>query len=294
MMIFLPVVIDSLLWINGSTFTQSGYIHSGANGLPRPTSFVLCSHSFEKGEFMTIALQLYTVRDELKRDFEGTIRKVAAMGYQAVETAKDYGGSPENAAKLFSDLGLTVTSAHIDLPVGDKRNEVIETLEMLGTKTAVCPWRPPDKFESLDGIKSVCDELNEAVASAPSLRIGYHNHHFECLKLKDGSLPLLKMLDYLDPSVVFEVDTYWVQTGGANVVDVMNALGKRAALLHMKDGSTKREDAMTALGEGVMDIKAILDASQTDLYVVELDRCATDMMEAVEKSAHYLKGLVNA
>jgi sugar phosphate isomerase/epimerase len=242
---------------------------------------------------MTIALQLYSVREELKQDFEGTIRKVAAMGYQAVETAKDYGGSPQNAAKLFGELGLTVCSAHIDLPVGDMKNEVLETLAILGTNTAVCPFRPPDKFESLDGIKSVCDELNQAAASAPGLRIGYHNHHFECIKLSDGTLPLLKMLDYLDSNVVFEVDTYWAQTGGANVVELMNALGKRAALLHMKDGSTKREDPMTALGEGVMDIKAILAASQTDLYVVELDRCATDMIEAVDKSAQYLKGLLN-
>ena len=72
----------------------------------------------------------------------------------------------------------------------------------------------------------------------------------EALPMVAPIAPHMKMLDYLDPSVVFEVDTYWAQTGGANVVELMNALGKRATLLHMKDGSTKREDSMTALGIG--------------------------------------------
>mgnify|MGYP000495225681 CR=1 FL=1 len=244
---------------------------------------------------MTIALQLYSVREELKRDFEGTMRKVAAMGYTHVETAGMYGGSAENGAKLFADLGLTVCSAHANLPIGDKNNEVLDTLATLGTHTLVCAWRPPDKFQTLDGIKSVCDELNEATAVAREngIRIAYHNHHFECIKLKDGTLPLLRMVELVEPTVVFEVDTYWAQTGGVNPAELVQTLGERAALLHMKDGPATVDAPMTALGEGVMDLPSIVAVSKTDLYIVELDRCATDMLEAVEKSYRYLKGITN-
>jgi sugar phosphate isomerase/epimerase len=216
------------------------------------------------------------------------------MGYTHVETAGEYGGMPERAAKLFADLGLTVCSAHIDLPNGAKKQQTLDTIAALGTNTLVCAWRPPEKFQSLDGIKSVCDELNEATVNAPHLRIAYHNHHFECLKLADGSLPLLKMRDLLSASVLFEVDVYWVQAGGVNPAELLGTLGERAALLHMKDGAATTDAPMLALGEGVMRLPEVVAASKTDTYIVELDRCATDMLEAVGKSYLYLKGILHA
>lgn len=243
-----------------------------------------------------IGLQLYSVRENLKQDYDGTIRKIAAMGYNAVETARMFGESPQAAAALFKELNLKVVGAHHDLPVGEKTGEVVETLGALGTNLAICPWQPPEKFQTVDGIKGVCDMLNEADASARKngLRVAYHNHDFEYTKLADGSLPLTHMLQFLEPTVLFEIDTYWIHTAGQNVVDILNQLGERAVILHMKDGPAVRGKPMTALGEGVMNIPAILSASHADALVVELDECATDMLEAVDKSYAYLKGLVNA
>ncbi|NWF70660.1 MAG: sugar phosphate isomerase/epimerase [Chloroflexi bacterium] len=244
---------------------------------------------------MTIAIQLYSVRDDLKRDYEGTLRKIARMGYTHVEMASEYNGAPEKAAALLNQLGLKVCSAHEAPPVGKDKNRVLETLATLGTDTYVLPWKSPDHFQSLDGVRRVCDELNEADANARAvgMRVAYHNHHFECEAWKDGTLPLFKMLELLAPTVLLEVDVYWAQTGGVDAAQLVQQLGARAALLHMKDGPANTTDPMVALGEGVMNFPAIIQASASDLFIVELDRCATDMLEAVEKSYHYLKGVLH-
>lgn len=240
-----------------------------------------------------IALQLYTIRDLLAQDFEGTIRRVADMGYMGVETANMFGESPASAARLFGELGLTVTSAHSALPLGDNKQEVIDTMGALNCKRLVVPSQPPDKFKSLDGIMSICDSLNEgaAVARAHGLQVGYHNHWFEYEPL-ENLIPIDVMLEQLDPDVFLEVDVYWVQTAGQNPVEVVRRLGSRAPLLHVKDGPCQIEAPMTALGEGVVDIPGVVAAGAglTEWLVVELDRCATDMMEAVRRSYRYLIG----
>ena len=243
-----------------------------------------------------IALQLYTVRDQMAHDFEGTVRKVADMGYIGVETANLFGDSPASAAKLFRELGLTVSGAHSPLPLGEQKQEVIDTMEALGCKRLIVAWQPPEKYKSLDGIKSICDTLNEgaAVARAHGIQVGYHNHWFEYEPV-ENRIPVDVMLEHLDPDVFFEVDVYWVQTAGQNPAGVVRRLGSRAPLLHIKDGPCQIDAPMTALGEGVVDIPSVVaaGAGSTEWLVVELDRCATDMMEAVRKSYRYLteKGL---
>ena len=240
-----------------------------------------------------IALQLYTLRDQLAQDYEGTIRKVADMGYMGVETANMFGDSPASAAKLFGELGLTVSSAHGALPLGDQKQEVIDTMGALHCKRLILAGQPPEKFKSLDGIKSVCDSLNEgaSVAKANDFQLGYHNHWFE-YELLENRVATDVMLEYLDPDVFLEVDVYWVQTAGQNPVEVIRRLGSRAPLLHIKDGPCQIEAPMTALGEGVVDIPGVVaaGAGSVEWLVVELDRCATDMMEAVRKSYRYLIG----
>ena len=89
-----------------------------------------------------IGVQLYSLRDSLATDFEGVIRKVAAQGYAGVETANAafVSTTPKAAAQLFKELGLQVSSAHIALPLGDKKNEVLDTMHMFGSKNIVCAY----------------------------------------------------------------------------------------------------------------------------------------------------------
>jgi sugar phosphate isomerase/epimerase len=240
-----------------------------------------------------IALQLYTLRERMAQDFEGTIREVADMGFVGVETANMFGESPASAGRLFEELGLTVMGAHSPLPLGDEKQQVIDTMGALNCKRVIVAWQPPEKYKSLDGIKSICDNLNEGAAAARThgLQVGYHNHWFEYLPV-ENRIPVDVMREHLDPDVFFEVDVYWVQTAGQDPVQVVRRLGSRAPLLHIKDGPCEMEAPMTALGEGVVDLPGVIaaGAGSTEWLVVELDRCATDLTEAVRKSYGYLVG----
>lgn len=237
-----------------------------------------------------VALQLYTVREALAKDFEGIVRKVADLGYVGVETAGFPGTTPPAAAKLFKDLGLQVCSAHMGLPVGDKKQEILDTMATLGCKRIVSGFGP-DQFKTIDLIKATCAKFNEASASARAngMTFAIHNHWWE-YQQTEGRYVYKVMLENLTPDVLFELDTYWVQTGGCDPAAVAKELGARAPLLHIKDGPCVKDQPMTAVGEGKVDFPAVVKAAgkNTEWMIVELDRCATDMMEAVAKSYKYL------
>jgi sugar phosphate isomerase/epimerase len=240
-----------------------------------------------------IALQLYTLREDLAKDFAGTIKKVADMGYAGVETAGFPGTTPQEASKLFQDLGLTISSAHARLPLGEQKNEILDTMAALGCKRLVCPSLGTDSFKTLDAIKQSRDQLNEAnaVAAANGVSLGFHNHWWE-FQLVEGQHPYDVLLDGLDSSIFFELDTYWTQVAGDDPVAWIKKLGARVPLLHIKDGPGTQPEPQVAAGEGIMDIPALIKAGegQTEWLIVELDRCATSMLEAVEKSYNYLAG----
>lgn len=242
-----------------------------------------------------IALQLYTVREALGRDFAGTVKQVADIGYAGVETAGFPGTTPNAARKLFDDLGLAVAGAHTRLPVGEHKNEVLDIAAQLGCQRIICAglWPLEDYYGSLDQIKRTCDLVNQAnaIAAENGLSLGLHNHWWE-FEPVEGQYPYKLWLKHLDPSVFFEIDTYWTRTAGVDPVAVVREMGERAPLLHIKDGPAVKGEPHVAVGDGVMDIPAVVRAGQgtTEWLIVELDHCATDMLEAVAKSHAYLVG----
>ena len=236
-----------------------------------------------------IALQLYTLRDALANDFAATIRQVAAMGYAGVEPAGFAGSTPQAAAQLFRELGLTVCAAHSPLPLGADEKPVIEAAQLLQSPRLVCAWQPPELFQSLDGIKRVSDMLNAAsvVAQAAGISLGYHNHWFEYASL-GGRLAADILCENLDDAVFLELDVYWIKAAGQDPAAIVRQQGKRAPLLHIKDGPAIQAEPMTAAGTGVMDFSAIAAAANAEWWIVELDSCATDMLQAVQQSYTYL------
>lgn len=240
-----------------------------------------------------IALQLYTVRQALAEEFAGVVKRVADIGYVGVETAGFPDTTPREAAKLFQDLGLVVSSAHTQLPVGKHKNEVLDIMAALGCTRLVCASLGPDYYKSLDEIHRTCELVNEAnaVAVENGLSLGIHNHWWE-FEPVEGRYPYEVLLECLDPTVFFQIDTYWVKTAGLDPVAVVKELGKRAPLLHIKDGPCVKGKPHVAVGDGSMDIPAVIRAGEgaTEWLIVELDECATDMMEAVERSYNYLVG----
>lgn len=241
-----------------------------------------------------LSIQLYSVRKALETDYNGVIRRIADMGYAGVETAGMFGTGLKDAVKLYTDLGLKVSSAHIrmDMPV----NEMVDTMAALGCKQLVIPFIPAEKFQTADQIKANCEQLNKINQSirGHGLTLSYHNHWWEFGDV-GGRRAFDLLLEGLEPTVNIEPDTYWIKTAGVDPAEVVRALGSRAPLLHIKDGPAVKGQPMTAVGDGVVDVPAIIGAASksTDWLVVELDDCATDMLQAVQKSYQYLtsKGL---
>ena len=239
-----------------------------------------------------IALQLYSVREAANKDFEGAVRKVAAIGYDGVETAGYPGTTAVAAGKLFKELGLIACSAHTSLPLGDKKNQILDEMEAIDSKLLVTGIGPADAAE-LDKIKAACARMNEAnqILKAKGIRQGVHNHWWEYEKLGNRYVYQI-MAELLEPDILFELDTYWIKTAGVDPAKIVKEMGKRSPVLHIKDGPAMKGVPMTAVGKGVMDFPAIFAAAKGNLEwsIVELDACATDMFEAVEASFCYLKG----
>ena len=241
-----------------------------------------------------IALQLYSLREALIEDFAGIIEKVAAMGYVGVERAFfTETMSAAEATKIIQANGLTVAAAHAELPLGDEQKNMLDIMADAGTDTMIWHGWPQDPdYGSVDGVKRLAARYNEAnrIAQANGMRFGIHNHWWEFEPVGD-SYPYRILKTEMDESIFYEVDTYWVQTAGLDPAAVLQELGHRAPILHIKDGPAKQNQDMLAVGSGVMDISAVFAAAHNPEWaVVELDSCATDMLTAVQESYNYLTG----
>ncbi len=236
-----------------------------------------------------VALQLYTVREDLAGDRAGILRRIAGFGYGAVEPY-DVTSDPEGLRADLDAAGLAVCSVHAR-PFGEQAGAVFSATATVGADTVIVPYLPPERFADADAVREVARELNDIAprAAGHGLRLGYHNHDFELSSLIGGRPALEVLAGQLDPAVLLEVDTYWAAVGGQQVPGLLGRLGDRVRYLHVKDGPVTRDDPMTAVGAGRMPVAEIVTASPSvEWNVVELDRCATDMMTAVGDSIDWL------
>ena len=238
-----------------------------------------------------LALQLYTVRDELAHGRRAVLAAIRSFGYGAVEPY-DVLTDPDALRADLDEAGLAVCSVHARA-LGDDAAVMLDGARRVGADTVIVPAVPAARFSGRDAVAALARDLNEAAARAAGagLRFGYHNHAFEFAEV--GGRPGLEVLaDALDPAVILEVDTYWAAVGcqdpGA-VTGLLGRLGDRVRYLHVKDGPVTKDDPMTAVGTGRMPVAEILAAAPSaEWHVVELDRCATDMLTAVRMSIEWL------
>ena len=197
-------------------------------------------------------------------------------------------------AGLRADLaaaGLSVCSVHA-APAGEQAEAVAAAVRAARRGHDHRPVPARRRFADAGAVGAVAGELNEMArrAAEHGLRLGYHNHDFELSSLIGGTPALEVLADALDDGVILEVDTYWAAVGGQDVPALLGRLGERVRYLHVKDGpAVNRDDSMTAVGAGRMPVAEILAACPSaEWHVVELDRCATDMMTAVGDSLAWL------
>ena len=239
-----------------------------------------------------IAVQLYSLRQEASADLEGTLARLGRIGFRGLECADLHGLSPRQFRSRVEAHGMEICSSH-GMAIGEAAEAVLDAAAELGSPLVVIPVAAPDRFGSEDGVQGVADELNAALplARQRGLGIGYHNHFWEWTDLGDGRLAFDVLLERLDPSIELELDVYWAQTAGQDPAAVLEKLGPRATRLHMKDGpADEPASAMTAAGDGNVDLAAAALASPAAWHIVELDRCDGDMFDAIQRSYGYLTG----
>ena len=251
---------------------------------------------------LPIGLQLYSVRDLLPKDFDGTLGKVREAGYTEVEAAGYYDRTAADFRKAMTQAGLRCVSTHHPMAVLRPRlDELIEYDHQLGLEYIVCPSpvrRDPGAKGALnlDDWRWVAGELNRIgeKVKAAGMAFGYHNHGPE-FGTEGGAVFYDELLRLTDPKLVFfEMDCGWVFAAGRNPVDYLSKTPDRFPLVHVKDmaKNAKGEYGSTVLGRGAMDYKPILRAA-TGLkhYFIEQEEFDIDTMEALRLDADYMRKL---
>ncbi len=242
----------------------------------------------------SIGLQMYTVRRQLGKDFEGTLRKVKALGIRDVEFENYFGKEPGAVRKILDSTGLASSSAHISTAtLRDELEKACEAALILGQKYLIVGWLPPDERKSLDDYKRLIEHLNRGseICRKAGIELGYHNHDFEFTEL-DGKIPYHMILTQTG-DLTLELDVYWATKAGRDPLNMLKAHPGRFRLFHLKDMAAETRD-FTEVGSGVIDFKAILaqaSASGVERCFVEQDETPGDPFASVNKSLVYLRSI---
>jgi len=256
-----------------------------------------------KGKKKNFGLQLYSLRDDLKKDAKGTIEALGKIGYSYVEAAnyvdgKFYGMEPEEFKALCEKNGMKFISSHTGADyTGDQASwneamawwdKCIQDHKRAGCKIIIKPAMGSYAYSSLEGLKKTCEYFNAVgeKCNNAGIRFGYHNHYNEFKNIPGTDKIIYDyMLQNTDPKkVTFEMDVYWIYKGGKYSVDYFNKYPGRFELLHIKD--TKDLGA-----SGEMDFKPIFENSKkagTKLFIVENEKYDYPPLESVQKCYDFL------
>jgi sugar phosphate isomerase/epimerase len=240
-------------------------------------------------------LQLYTVRDALGVDLEGTLRSVAAIGYREVELAGLPGVTAEVMSARLKRHGLDAPSMHASYHMLQRGlDTVLEEARILGANYLVCPSVDAGERKTAEDWKRVCQTLNRIgqVVRSRGLVLAYHNHDFEFVSFGDGATPFHLLMTETDPrDVKLELDVYWVAKAGQDPVQYLTDGRDRILLVHLKDLAS--DGATVAVGGGVLDFGRIVPtallAGVKHLFV-EQDTSA-DPLASIGASLRFLEQL---
>jgi sugar phosphate isomerase/epimerase len=252
---------------------------------------------FMKGGLDRIGLQLYTVRRELEKDFEGSLQRVAALGYKEVEFAGYYNRTPQRVKAILDKNGLTAPSAHTQLQ-GLRQNldQLLDAAHTVGHRYLVLAYLNADERKTLDDYKGVIDTLNKAgeTCQKAGVQLAYHNHDFEFVPA-GGVVPYDLMLKETDPKLVkMELDLYWITKAGQSAAKYFAANPGRFALVHVKDMDNTPKKFFTEVGRGVIDFKQLLPQAKkagVKHFFVEQDETPGSPFDSIKISYDYLHAL---
>lgn len=244
-----------------------------------------------------LGIQLYSIRDDMKKDPSGTLKQLAAMGYKNVEHAgysqrKFYGYSAKEFKKLLDDLGLLMPSGHTvmgkqhwDAAKNDFTDEwkyTVEDAAIVGQHYVISPWLDESLRKNYDDFKAYMDVFNKsgALCKKSGMKFGYHNHDFEFGQQLNGKKIFDLILQNTDPSLVAQqLDIGNMYHAGGIALDIIKQYPGRFELMHVKDeiktdkGEMGGKYESTVLGKGIIPVKEVIDLGKksggTKHFIIE-------------------------
>jgi len=301
-----------------SALTRRGFLQSATAALVGGAA-LLRSRALLASPFgLPIGLQLYSVREMLAKDYEGTLKQVGALGYQEVEAAGYFDHTPQQVKSAMTAAGLRCVSAHYpSMSLAKDFDKIVAFNHELGVEYIICSFpgfkdpsrvkgktfREMVRFFTLDDYRWNADQFNQfgARVKAAGMKFGYHNHTME-FQRQEGVVPLDEMIRLTDPALVtFEMDCGWVRVGGANPIDYLERYPTSISMLHVKDfkptdkpASVTEPPPAAELGQGTMDYRPIFEAAkraEIKHYFVEQEGFDMPPLEALKIDEEYMKKL---
>ena len=262
---------------------------------------------------LPLGLQLYSVREMLPKDFEGTLRKLGAIGYREVEAAGFFGHSALDVKRAMSDAGLKCVSGHYSWnDLNPRLAQIVEYHQQLGAEYIICSYpgfknpsapRKDSRDFTMDDWRWNAEQFNRTgeKVKAAGLKFGYHNHTMEFGE-ENGVTPFDELIRLTDAELVtIEMDCGWVTVGGGDPVAYLRKYPKRISMLHIKDFKhpdkplAPREPPPAAeLGQGTTDFRPLFKAAkkgEIKHYFVEQEAYDMPPFEALKIDADYMKKL---
>lgn len=268
---------------------------------PKPGSGGTADNEVTEVPKRDVGLQIYTVREQLANDLEGTLKAVADIGFTQVEifgyNDGTYFGKPASEFyALLKQYGLSPISSHhltglvnTDA-VGTLTNgweKAVEDAATAGQKYMACAWLFPQE-RTLESYKALPELLNKAgeIVRSAGMQFCYHNHDFE-FETIDGLVPMYHLLDNTDPAnLAMELDLYWISKAGYDPIEFFSKYPGRVPLMHFKDMADSEEREFTEVGNGTIDFQAILaqkELSGLTHFFVEQD-VSPDPLQSIATS----------
>ncbi len=286
----------------------------------KQTSLATSGLLLMKGPWFTpdhlIGLQLYTVRNEIAKDVEGTIAKVAGIGYNSAEVfgyanGKFFGKTPSEFLAILKKNNIKTPSGHYSIDsylLKDNEDDLKKTIAVaaeMGHEFFVIPFLTDPMRTSLDDYKKLAAKFNKAGAlvKTSGLKLAYHNHDFEFKDWGGGKTGFDVLLKETDPSLVnFEMDIYWVVRAGQDPIKIIKENPGRIKMWHLKDMASKQPPSYTTdgpqffapVGSGIINFKEIFKykkESGMKYFFVEQDQTQLPVYEAIAKSFGDVKKL---
>lgn len=282
--------------MNRREFVQTAsFAAAGILSLP---SFLAAS----KANF-SLGLQLYTLRDIIRKDPKEVLKKVASMGYKEIE-AYGYGDGKifdmpyQEFSQFVKSLGMKVVSGHYGMSVvRGNWSQAVADAKAAGQSYMIVPYLDEKERTSIEDYKKICGDLNKAgeVCNDQGIRFGYHNHAFEFNPI-DGTIPYDLMLQELDPKkATMEMDIYWVVNAGHDPHKYFEKYPGRFEQWHVKDMDKTDKSKNADVGTGSINFKSLFaKAKQSGLkhFYVEQESYPVDPLQSAQASATYMKNIL--